>query len=157
MLLFSFSALEAQEYLLVRKKGSTRRYEYRVGDTFVYRQQGMDQFFKDVITDFVDSTIVLENNIVLISQLEEIDIQNAFTNRPQILRQGEALLPTIGYGLLALDLFNHTIIDGNDFSFDKGTTITSGAFVAAGYGLKIFRRKRVDLTKEKFEAYLVLR
>ncbi|HEY9117977.1 MAG TPA: hypothetical protein VIN11_09150, partial [Roseivirga sp.] len=73
LLLFSFQGLFAQDYLLIRKKGSMRRYEYRAGDTFVYKQKGMDEFFKDKITDFVDSTIVMENNIILIEQIVEVD------------------------------------------------------------------------------------
>lgn len=157
LLLFLFQGLSAQDYLLIRKKGSMRRYEYRVGDTFVYKQKGMKEFFKDRITQFVDSTIVMENNIVLIEQIIEVDVQNAFTNRPQLLLAAERTLPTIGYGLLAIDLFNNTVVDGNEFSLDKGTTITSGALVVSGYALKAFRRKRIDLTREKFEAYIVTR
>lgn len=157
LLLFLFQGLSAQDYLLVRKKGSTRRYEYRVGDYLVYKQEGRAEFFKDRITEFVDSTIVMENNIVLIEQLTEVDIQNASTNRAQILMAAERTLPTIGYGLLAIDLFNNSVIDGNEFSFDRGTTLTSGALVATGYAMKIFRRKRIDLTKENFEAYIVSR
>jgi len=157
LLLFLFQGLSAQDYLLIRKKGSTRRYEYRVGDYLVYKQKGMTEFSKDRITEFADSTIVMENNIVLIEQLVEVDIQGAHTNRAQILMASEKVLPTIGYGLLAIDLFNNSVIDGNEFSFDRGTTITSGALVATGYALKIFRRKRINLTNEKFEAYIVSR
>lgn len=134
-----------------------RRFEYRVGDTFVYKQKGMDEFFRDKITEFVDSTIVLENNIVLIEQIIEVDIQNAFTNRPQLLGVSERILPTAGFGLLAIDLFNNSVIGGNEFSLDKGTTVTAAAMVGTGYALKAFRRKRVNLTKEKFEAYIVQR
>ncbi len=157
LLLFAFEGLTAQDYMLLRKKGSTRRYEYRVGDTFIYKQKGMDEFFKDRITQFVDSTIVMENNLVLIEQLIEVDIQNAFTNRSELLRASETLLPTVGFGLLAIDLFNNSIIDGNEFSLDQGTTITAAAFVGTGYALKIFRRKRIKLTNPKFEAYIVQR
>ena len=157
LLLFLFQGLSAQDYLLIRKKGSTRRYEYRVGDYLVYKQKGMTEFFKDRITEFADSTIVMENNLVLIEQIVEVDIQNAHTNRAQLLMAAEKTLPTIGYGLLAIDLFNNTIIDGNDFSLDRGTTITSGALVLTGYSMKAFRRKRIDLTNEKFEAYIVSR
>ena len=123
----------------------------------VYKQDGMTEFFRDRITEFVDSTIVMENNIVLIEQIAEIDIQNASTNRAPILLAAEKTLPSIGYGLLAIDLFNNTVVDGNKFSFDKGTTITAASIVGTGYLMKALRRKRIDLTNEKFEAYVVSR
>lgn len=157
LLLFLFQGLSAQDYLLIRKKGSTRRYEYRVGDYLVYKQKGMPEFFTDRITEFVDSTIVLENNIVLLEQLTEVDIQNAETNRPEILRAAERVLPTAGYGLLALDLFNNTIVSGNKFTLDEGTTISAATMVGTGYAIRAIRRKRVDFTKGKFEAYIVAR
>ncbi|HEY9116671.1 MAG TPA: hypothetical protein VIN11_02530, partial [Roseivirga sp.] len=99
----------------------------------------------------------MENNIILIEQIVEVDIQNAFTNRPQLLGAAERILPTAGIGLLAIDLFNNSVIDGNKFSLDQGTTITAAAMVGMGYTMKAFRRKRIDLTKEKFEAYIVER
>lgn len=157
LLLFVFGGLSAQDYMLIRKKGSTRRYEYRVGDYLVYKQEGNKEFFRDRITQFVDSTIVMENNIILLEQLTEVDVQNATTNRADILRAAERVLPTAGYGLLALDLFNNSVVSGNEFSFDTGTTITAATLVGTGYAMKAFRRKRVDLTNEKFEAYIVSR
>ena len=157
LLLFLFEGVSAQDYLLIRKNGSTRRYEYRVGDYFVYKQKGSKEFFKDRITEFVDSTIVMENNIILIEQVAEVDVQNATTNRAEILRAAERVLPTAGYGLLALDLFNNSVVSGNKFSFDTGTTVSAAALVGTGYAMKAFRRKRVDLTNEKFEAYIVSR
>ncbi|NVK84050.1 MAG: hypothetical protein HWE21_06995 [Cytophagia bacterium] len=157
LLLFLFQGLSAQDYLLIRKKGSTRRYEYRAGDYLVYKQKGMSEFFTDRITEFVDSTIVLENNIVLLEQLIEVDIQNANTNRPEILRAAERVLPTAGYGLLALDLFNNTVVSGNKFTLDKGTTFSAAAMVGTGYAMRAIRRKRIKLTDKRFEAYIVVR
>ena len=99
----------------------------------------------------------MENNIILIEQVAEVDVQNATTNRAEILRAAERVLPTAGYGLLALDLFNNSVVSGNKFSFDTGTTVSAAALVGTGYAMKAFRRKRVDLTNEKFEAYIVSR
>ena len=144
-LLFCFQAVSAQSYMVVRKKGSARRYEYRPGDYLKYRQKGRQVFFTDRITQFVDSTIVLENNILHLNQISEVNVSNAFTNRSPLLRNAESLLPAAGYGLLAIDLFNNTVIDGNRFTFEEGTTITSAAMVLTGYGLRWMRRKKVDL------------
>ena len=155
VLFFLYTDLSAQAYMVVRKKGTKRRYEYRAGSYLTYKQKGWDIYTTDRITELKDSTLVLENNLILIEQIESIDIQNAFTNRAEILQTAESFLPVIGYGLLALDLINHTVIDGNDFSLDPGTTTTSAALVLTGYSLKIFRRKKVHLTKPKFEAFIV--
>jgi len=154
-LFFFYQDLSAQAYMVVRKKGTQRRYEYRAGTYLTYKQKGWDIYTTDRIVEMKDSTLVLENNLILIEQIESIDIQNASTNRPEILRTAESFLPVIGYGLLALDLFNLTIIDGNEFSLDERTTTTSAALVLTGYSLKIFRRKKIDLTKPKFEAFII--
>jgi len=154
-LLFCVQALFAQSYMVVRKKGSSRRYEYRPGNYLVYLQKGNTQFFRDRITEFADSTIVLENNILRLNQIETINVSSAFSNRAPIWRGVEDILPAVGVGYLALDLFNNTIIDGNSFTLDEGVTTTSGALVLAGFGLKWMRRKKIDLTNPKFEAYIV--
>ena len=152
--LFILTHRAQAQYLVLRKKGSKRKYEYTVGTTFKYKQKGFDMYFTDRITDFADSTIILENNLISIDQIAEVDIQNAYSNRADILMLGENYLPWIGVGLLAIDLVNHTLVDGNDFSSDRGVTTFSGILVATGLSLRFFRRKRVKLTNPKFEAYI---
>ena len=154
-LLISFAEAEAQTYLLLRKTGSTRRYEFFVGDEFVYKVKGQEQFYKDRITGFADSTLVLENNILLVSQVHEVDIRNARTNRNEILRTGETLLPIVGVGLLAIDLFNYTVVDGQNFSLDRRITTTSASLVTTGFALRLFRRKKFKLHKPNFNAYIL--
>ena len=97
----------------------------------------------------------MENNIILVSQLEEVDVRNARSNRAPVARSAENLLPVAGVGLMALDIINHSVIDGNEFSLDQRTTTTAAALVATGYALKFMRRKKIKLYKEKFEAYIV--
>lgn len=154
-LLFCFQSLSAQAYMVLRKKGTMRRYEYRVGDYFVYKQTGRKAYLTDRITQFVDSTIVLENNIITIDEVEVVNVSNAFSNRSTLLLGAESILPVAGFGLLGIDLFNNSIIDGNGFSLDPGTTASSGILVLTGYGLKWMRRKKVDLTNPKFEAFII--
>lgn len=145
----------SQTYLVVRKKGSTRKYEYFVGSQIVYKQKGYDVFFTDRISEFADSTLILNDNIITISQIAEIDLRNANSNRAPILRTSEDLLPALGIGLMAIDLFNNSIVDGNKFSLDRSTTITSGVLLATGYGMKLARRKKADFTNPKFELYII--
>ena len=129
--------------------------ESTVGSTFKYKQKGFEVYFTDRITDFADSTIILENNLIAIDQIAEVDIQNAFSNRAEILMLGENYLPWIGAGLLAIDLINHTLVDGNDFSLDRGVTTVSAALIGTGLALKFFRRKKVNLLNPKFEAFII--
>ncbi|MFT6055696.1 MAG: NADH:ubiquinone oxidoreductase subunit K [Roseivirga sp.] len=154
LILASQSAF-SQTYLVARKKGSSRKYEYFVGSQIVYRQKGYDVFFEDRIAEFADSTLILNDNIILLSQIEEIDIRNASTNRAPILRSIESILPSIGIGLMAIDIFNHTIVDGQDFSLDQSTTATATTLISVGYAMKIMRRKKLDLTNPKFEIYII--
>lgn len=143
------------QYLVLRKKGSKRKYEYTAGTKLVYKQKGFDMFFTDRITDFADSTIIMENNLITLDQIEIVDIQNAYSNRKEILMIGEAYLPWMGVGLMAIDLINHSIVDGNDFSLDQGVTTVSAAMIVTGLGLKAARRKKIKLTNPKFEAYII--
>ncbi len=152
---FLFTDLSAQAYMVVRKKGTKRRYEYRAGSYLTYKQKGWDIYTTDRITDLKDSTLVLENNLLLIEQIESIDIQNAATNRSDFLRSAEGLAPVIGIGLMGLDFINHSVIDGNPYTFDERTTTTAAVFVVTGFGLKLFRRKKVHLTKPLFEAFII--
>lgn len=145
----------SQTYLVVRKKGSTRKYEYFVGSQIVYKQKGFDVFFTDRISEFSDSTLILDDNILLLSQITELDLRNTSSNRAPILKSAENLLPALGIGLMTIDFVNNTIVDGNEISLDKSTTITSGVLLAAGYGLKLARRKKADFTNPKFEMYII--
>ncbi|MGW8122277.1 hypothetical protein ACV07N_06410 [Roseivirga echinicomitans] len=154
-LLFVSEAAFSQAYMVVRKKGSMRKYEYFVGSKIVYKQKGQKVFFTDRITEFADSTLVLDNNILLTSQIAEIDIRNAESNRSDFLSVSETLLPTVGIGLIAIDLFNHSIVDGKRLSLDRSTTTTAGVLIATGYTMKLVRRKKVNLMKPKFEIYIV--
>tara|TARA_R110001599_G_scaffold352797_1_gene588611 strand:+ start:1865 stop:2371 length:507 start_codon:yes stop_codon:yes gene_type:complete len=154
-LLFVSEAAFSQTYLVVRKKGSMRKYEYFVGSKIVYKQKGQEVFFSDRITEFADSTLVLDNNILHTSQITEIDVRGAESNRSQFLRASETVLPTIGIGLMAIDLFNHTVVDGQPLSLDRSTTTTAGILMLTGYTMKIVRRKKIDLTNPKFEIYII--
>jgi hypothetical protein len=153
--LFLLAQTVQAQYLVLRKKGSKRKYEYTVGSTFVYKQKGFDVYFKDKIVDFADSTIIMENNLLALDQIEIVDIQNSYSNRPEILMLGENYLPWIGVGLFAIDFINYTLVDGNSYSLDRGVTTTSAVLVGTGLALKFMRRKKVNLTKPKFEAYIV--
>lgn len=153
--LFILAQTAQAQYLVLRKKGSKRKYEYTVGSTIKYKQKGYDLFFTDRITDFADSTIIMENNLIAIDQIAVVDIQNAFSNRKEILMLGENYLPWIGAGLLAIDLINNSLVEGNSFSFNKGVTTTSAILVGTGLSLRFMRRKKVDLRKPKFEAYII--
>ena len=98
---------------------------------------------------------MLENNIIRLDQIEVVNVANAFSNRSPLLRSAEDILPVAGFGLLAIDLFNNSVIEGNPFTFDNGTTASSAALVLTGYSLKWMRRKKVDLTNPKFEAFII--
>ena len=154
-LFFIALSANAQAYLVLRKKGTKRKYEYTVGDQLVYKQKGQEVFFADRITEFADSTIILENNLILLEQIEVVDVRHANTNRSEFLRVAEVYLPIIGGGLFLLDQINNTLVDGNDLSIHEGTAITSGAMIGTGLALKAARRKKVDLTNPKFEIYIV--
>ena len=117
--------------------------------------KGMDTFFKDRVADFADSTIILENNILHLSQIHEVDVRNADSNRSQFLRYMEGYLPVIGYGYFAIDFVNVAIVDNDPYTIDNGVAIWSAAMVGTGYGLRIMRKKIFKLHKPGREAFIV--
>ena len=154
-LFFAGQEIFAQSYLVLRKKGSQRKYEYFPGNEFIYKMRGMDEFFRDRITDFADSTIILENNILRINQIVEVDIRNAKSNRPDILRSAESILPVAGILFFVIDFVNYAWIDGKDYEFDRGVNTASAIMVGTGLGLKLVRKKFFKLNKPNREAYIV--
>ncbi len=155
LLIFFAHETFSQSYLVLRKQGAKRRFEFFPGDQFIYKMKGIDTFFKDRVADFADSTIILENNILHLTQIDEIDVRNADSNRSDFLRYMEGYLPTIGYGYFAIDFINVAIVEQENYSIDNGVAITSAAMVGTGYGLRLMRRKIFKLYKEKNQAYIV--
>ena len=82
-------------------------------------------------------------------------MRNASSNRSEILRTAEGLLPVLGIGLMAIDFINVVIVDSQEYTLDPGTTITAGSLITTGYLLKLMRRKYIKLYKPKFEAYII--
>ena len=139
-ILFSSEAF-SQSYLILRKQGTIRKYDFFPGDEFIYKMEGVDVFFKDRIVDFADSTIILGNNLLHLSQLVEVDVRNSNSNRSDFLRYMESLLPAIGYGYLALDFVNIGIINGESYKMDSGVASFTTTMLVTGYGLRLMRRK----------------
>ncbi len=153
-LVFAHEAF-SQSYLVLRKQGTMRKFEFFAGDQFIYRMKGQDIFFKDRVADFADSTIILQNNILHLSQLEEVDVRNASSNRSEFLRSMENYLPVVGYGYFAIDFFNVAVVEGEKYTIDNGVAIWSAAMVGTGYGLKFMRKKIFKLHKPRREAFIV--
>ena len=156
LILFLF-ALEAnsQSYLVLRKQGTLRKYEFFPGDEFIYKMNGVDVFFKDQIQDFKDSTIVLKNNLLHITQIAEVDVRNADSNRSKFLTSLEYSLPVIGIGYFGIDFINVAVVEGEPYRVDSGVATWSAAMVATGFGLGIVKRKIFKLHKPGREAFIV--
>jgi len=157
VLLFFFitSEVYSQSYLILRKQGTRRKYDFFAGDEFIYKMDGFENFFRDKIVDFADSTLILQNNILHLSQLSEVDVRNADSNRSDMLRYMESLLPVIGIGYMALDFINIAIVDGESYEMDSGVLQFTTVMVATGVGLRIMRKKVFKLHKPYREAYIV--
>ena len=132
-----------------------RKYDFFAGDDFVYKMKGMDVFFKDKIADFADSTIILRNNILHLTQIEEVDVRNANSNRSEMLRYIETMAPVVGYGYFALDFVNVAVVENEPYTVDDGVATISAVLVGTGYGLKLMRRKVFKLHKPNREAFIV--
>lgn len=153
--IFISSEAFSQSYLVLRKQGTIRKYDFFAGDEFIYRMEGFENFFRDKIVDFADSTLILENNILHLTQLAEVDVRNSNSNRSDFLRYMESLLPVVGIGYLALDFINIAVVDGESYEMDNGVSEFTTTMVATGFALKFMRRKVFKLYKPYREAYIV--
>jgi len=157
VLLILFFSTEAfsQSYLVLRKQGTVRKYDFFAGDEFIYKIEGFEDFLRDKIVDFADSTLILQNNVVHLSQLLEVDVRNSNSNRSDFLRYMESLLPVIGIGYMAIDFFNIAVVAGESYEMDSGVLSFTTTMVVTGIGLKIMRRKVFKLHKPYREAYII--
>lgn len=157
VLLFFFISSEvySQAYLILRKQGTVRKYDFFAGDEFIYKMDGFENFFRDKIVDFADSTLILQNNVLHLSQLSEVDVRNADSNRSDFLRYMETLLPVIGIGYMALDVINIAIVDGDEYKMESGVLSFTTTMVVTGVGLRLMRKKVFKLHKPYREAYIV--
>ena len=117
------------EMLILEKLGTKKRTVYRVGEEIILKRKGDSKEFRGTILEFYDSTFVVEDVYVDLSDIQYIKTVHTEgflspSNGPKLIVAGVALL--------LIDQLNHTVIQGNDFRIPQEIAIASGALIVAG-------------------------
>jgi len=141
-LIFHISNLSfAQEFLVLEKMGTKKRYEYHFDDQIIFRIRGEDYFNKDVILALTDSSIIFSGGSLEFAEIEQIKPP---VKAWMVTSGGTLIVAGIGYYLI--DQFNQLYM-GNGLSNDPGVMRTSIVLTGVGAGLILMSKKKVKVIK----------
>ncbi|MGD1892441.1 MAG: hypothetical protein ACFB15_17860 [Cyclobacteriaceae bacterium] len=124
--------------------GKTKEVFYP-GDWFVFKLKDDDVIYRGAIT-----SLDVKNNSILV-ETARIDLANVtvvYSQKERRDRYSDKLI-TAGVLFPIIDHFNNSVIMDNEFSWNRGVLIASGALVASGLAIKLLRRRKYR-TKGRF-------
>lgn len=142
---FLFASLTpsfTQDYLVLEKLGTKKRYEYYPGDPITFRIKGKS-FRRDKIKALTDSSLIFNGGNVAFKLIESISLKE---HKQWMAGIGSALI-TAGAGYFLIDQFNNSIIQGNRLSTNDQVVKISLILVASGTTLMLLSKKHVNTTK----------
>ena len=143
MILFcSFSICLAQDYLVLEKMGTKKRYEYFPNDQITFQVTGEDSFRKDEIVTLTDSSIVFSTGVVLLKEIYRVKPP---VTSWMMVTGGTLVVAGVGYYLI--DTFNQVIVSGNKYSNDENVLRTSIILTGTGASMILLSSKKVKLNK----------
>jgi len=114
----------AQKFIVLEKTGTKKRFQFFIGDTFIYKLEGERFYREDVITDIVDNVVVFGFGFYT---FDEIDFVNVKRVASPGLRRYAPYFWIAGVGYFAIDHLNRST-DG----IDETTAITSAIIAGVG-------------------------
>lgn len=132
----------AQDYLVLEKMGTKKRYEYFPNDQITFQVTGEDSFRKDEIVTLTDSSIVFSTGVVLLKEIYRV--------KPPVtgwLMATGGTLVIAGVGYYLIDTFNKVIVSGNKYSNDEDVLRTSIILTGTGASMILLSSKKVKLNK----------
>ncbi len=136
-------AANAQQYLVVQKRGTVKNYKYEVGNKISFQTNKGDFYVKGSISKMTDSTIFIDN--LYNFELENIGIvlrQRRFwkkLSKQFFISGGIAYVTIVGI---------NGVINNDSPLIDEQTLIISASMVAIGLLLKPFIVKKMDVTEK---------
>ncbi|MBR9999347.1 MAG: hypothetical protein KFF73_10265 [Cyclobacteriaceae bacterium] len=115
--------------LILEKMGRKYRIVYQTGDEIILKLRGDQKEFHGTITEFYNSTIVIEGIYV---NLKDIHYVKTVHTEGFLSPGNGPKLIIAGVGLFLIDQLNHSVIQGNDFRIPEGVAIISGSLIVAG-------------------------
>ena len=105
MLLLSAFAVQAQNFVLLEKEGTTKRIKFQVGDQMRFKLHGSDTLYDEQISAIFDSAVAFGNFQVNYADIKQVWISKTYF-WSSYLKKFSIL---VGVGYLGLDVFNRTI------------------------------------------------
>ena len=133
----------AQQYLVVQKRGTVKNFKYEVGNKISFQTKKGDFYVQGSISKLTDSTVFIDN-------LYEIELENIGV----VLRQRGFWMKLskqffISGGIAYVTIVGINGIINNDCPLiDEQTLIISASMVAVGFLLKPFYVKKMDVSEK---------
>ncbi len=141
-LLVTFASSLAQDFLVLEKTGTKKRYEYYPGDPMTFRIKG-EIFRTDEILTFTDSSLVFNGGAVAFKNITRVSLKE---HKQWMVGVGSKLI-VAGAGYFLIDQFNNSVIQGNKASINDQVVKASLVIVGSGATLLLLSKKRVNTTK----------
>lgn len=131
-----------QDYLVLEKTGTKKRYEYYPGDPFTFRIKG-ETFRTDKIVALTDSMLIFKGGTVAFKHIVRVSLKE---HKLWMAGVGSVLI-TAGAAYFLIDQFNNSVIQGNRISTDDQVVKVSLILVSSGMALLQLSKKRVNTAK----------
>jgi hypothetical protein len=125
---------------LILLKGENVLLRLYPGDEFVYRLKNSKSIKRTYVNNLSDTSVVTHRDTVPFYKIDRIYAQRI--TRGNIM--GTALVFG-GAALFLIDQLNVSVLQGNDFSFDRGISRVSIAGLAIGLPLMLIKKKSQKL------------
>lgn len=143
--IFATMSLNAQQYLVVQKRGTLKNFKYEVGDELSLQTKKGDFHIKGTISRIGDSTLTIDNLYdIHLSNIARVFRLRSFLNglsKIFFIRGGIAYVSIVGI---------NGAINNDSPMIDEQTLIISAGMVATGFAIKPFIVKKMSIP-EKWE------
>ncbi|MEN8248913.1 MAG: hypothetical protein ABFS32_08275 [Bacteroidota bacterium] len=136
LLTISFSSM-GQTFLVLEKIGTKKRFVFYPESMLDVKIKDDDFYTRITILAFEDSAIVTEKQVIKIEDIREVHFVQ---NSGMLSAMGKTFIAA-GILLFTFDMFNQTVVQGNEYSYSKGVAIASGSLIGLGGTLLIFNTK----------------
>lgn len=133
----------AQQYLVVQKKGTIKNHKYEVGNEISFQTKKGDFYVTGIISKMTDSTVFIDN-------LYEIELENinvVFRQRRFLRKLSNLFFIRGGIAYVTIVGING-VINNDSPLIDEQTLIISASMVAVGFLMKPFIIKKMDVTEK---------
>jgi hypothetical protein len=135
-LLSIYTVSGQDKYLVLEKMGKKKRIVFYPGEEITFKMKNSDLEIMDRIEDVHDSLIIFVNTYVKPEEIDYIKIERTEgllspSNAPKLM--------IAGVSLFLIDQLNYSVIQGNEYRFDRDILKTSVVLVVGGAIWKSFR------------------